>query len=337
MKETRLPNGFQMRPMRLEDVAGVVEVINASIRKVWGVDKQTVEEGISEWSDPAWDLEQDTRVVTDSKGRIVGYAEVWDQVSPFVHIYTYGKVHPDFTGLGIGSYLTEWAERRSYEYIGLTPEGTRVTILDHVPALAEDACRLMENNGFTRARSHHNMRIDMITQPPAPVVPDGVVIRHVQPDEVREVMRTLHECFVDHWNFLPEPFEQEWERVERYMKTDPTLDLSLWFVAEANGEFCGACRNRMKPEEGPGFGWIGSLGVRRIWRKKGIGLALLQASFGEFYRRGVQHVGLGVDASSLTGALKLYERAGMQVYRSMNFYEKEIRPGIELGTRSVEA
>ena len=336
MEQTRLPAGYQMRPMRLEDVEGVVDVLNAAIRKVWGVDKETVEQGVAEWSDPTWNLERDTRVVTDSSGRIVGYAELWDQAEPYVHIYSYAKVHPDYTGRGIGSCLTEWIGEHSRDFIALTPEGSRVTLIDMVPTLSADACRLLENYGYTHVRSHHNMRIDMDAPPPEPVTPDGVVVRHVQPEEIREFMLTLHESFVDHWNFLPEPFESEWERVQRWMATDPTFDLSLWFVAESNGEFCGACRNRMKPEEGPGFGWIGSLGVRRGWRKMGIGLALLRASFGEFYRRGVKQVGLGVDASSLTGALRLYESAGMHVYRSMNFYEKEIRPGIELGTRSID-
>ena len=41
-------------------------------------------------------------------------------------------------------------------------------------------------------------------------------------------------------------------------------------------------------------GWINILGPPS-WRKRGVGLALLQHSFGEFYRRGKRKVGLGVD------------------------------------------
>ena len=63
------------------------------------------------------------------------------------------------------------------------------------------------------------------------------------------------------------------------------------------------------------MGWVGTLGVRRPWRKRGIGLALLRHSFNEFYRRGKRKVGLGVDAQNLTGALRLYESAGMQSTR----------------------
>ena len=52
---------------------------------------------------------------------------------------------------------------------------------------------------------------------------------------------------------------------------------------------------------------------------------------------GKQRAGLGVDAESLTGALKLYKKAGMQVYRQFNLYEKELRPGRELSTVSVDS
>jgi mycothiol synthase len=64
------------------------------------------------------------------------------------------------------------------------------------------------------------------------------------------------------------------------------------------------------------------LGVRRRWRRRGLGLALLLQSFTDFRRRGATRVGLGVDAESPTGAVSLYEQAGMQVVRRNDAYEK---------------
>jgi ribosomal protein S18 acetylase RimI-like enzyme len=80
---------------------------------------------------------------------------------------------------------------------------------------------------------------------------------------------------------------------------------------------------------------VNSLSVRRPWRRRGLGLALLQHAFGEFYRRDTMTVALGVDAQSLTGATRLYERAGMHVDRQYAVYEKELRPGRELCTQTV--
>ena len=74
---------------------------------------------------------------------------------------------------------------------------------------------------------------------------------------------------------------------------------------------------------------MSSLGVRRPWRKRGLGLALLQHSFGEFYRRGIRVINLGVDAGSPTGATRLYKKAGMRVAAEYVAYEKELRPGRE--------
>jgi ribosomal protein S18 acetylase RimI-like enzyme len=76
-----------------------------------------------------------------------------------------------------------------------------------------------------------------------------------------------------------------------------------------------------------GIGWISTLGVRRPWRKMGLGLALIRHSFGEFYKRGTTIIGLGVDASNPTGATRLYQRAGMYVASEFVSYEKELRAG----------
>ncbi len=81
--------------------------------------------------------------------------------------------------------------------------------------------------------------------------------------------------------------------------------------------------------------YVGSLGVRRSWRKQGLGQALLLHSFGEFYRRGIKRISLNVDGESLTGATRLYGKVGMHVVRQQYRYEKEMRPGRELGTQSI--
>ncbi len=83
------------------------------------------------------------------------------------------------------------------------------------------------------------------------------------------------------------------------------------------------------------LGWVDTLAVLRPWRRKGLGMALLRHSFAEFYRRGTHKIGLGVDAQNLTGATRLYERAGMHVARQYDAYEKELRAGVELSTQSL--
>jgi ribosomal protein S18 acetylase RimI-like enzyme len=50
----------------------------------------------------------------------------------------------------------------------------------------------------------------------------------------------------------------------------------------------------------------------------------LRASFSEFAARKATRVGLGVDAENLTGAVRLYERAGMTVERRFDIYQKAV-------------
>ncbi len=80
---------------------------------------------------------------------------------------------------------------------------------------------------------------------------------------------------------------------------------------------------------------VETLGVRRAWRDCGLGKALLLHAFGAFHRRGKHAVRLYVDSQNLTGATRLYERAGMHVERELVDYEKELRPGIELARQSL--
>jgi len=64
---------------------------------------------------------------------------------------------------------------------------------------------------------------------------------------------------------------------------------------------------------------------------------LLHHTFAEFHRRGYVGVELDMDSQNLTGALRVYERAGMHVIRQSMSYEKELRPGIDLATRELAA
>ena len=128
----------------------------------------------------------------------------------------------------------------------------------------------------------------------------------------------LDEAFQDHWEHHSIPLERWWEEKQRAPGFDPTL----WFVVRDGEEIAASIRN--DPERNGG-GYVGALGVRRRWRGRGLGRALLLQTFGEFHRRGVRRVTLGVDAESPTGATVLYESVGMEVESEAVVFEKEFR------------
>jgi hypothetical protein len=75
--------------------------------------------------------------------------------------------------------------------------------------------------------------------------------------------------------------------------------------------------------------------IRQEWQEPGFNLETDCV----FYSRGRQKVGLGVDAQSLMGATRVYEKAGMRSdpLRELVLYEKELRPGLEIRTRALDA
>jgi ribosomal protein S18 acetylase RimI-like enzyme len=168
------------------------------------------------------------------------------------------------------------------------------------------------------------MEIKLETAPVTAIWPEGVELRpFVKGEHDVALWQAQNEAFRDHWGSHDVSFEEfQHSRFDRE-DADPTL----WMIAWDGNEVAGFSINRFRM----GIGWVGTLGVRRPWRKKGLGLALLQSSFGEFYKRGKSTIGLGVDASNPTGATRLYQRAGMSIASEFLTYEKELRPG-----RSVE-
>jgi ribosomal protein S18 acetylase RimI-like enzyme len=105
----------------------------------------------------------------------------------------------------------------------------------------------------------------------------------------------------------------------------------------------GGCRRTRDGEQVAGYvlghlpldrsrGVVASLAVRSAWRRRG--LALLRNALGEFCRRGCASAELLVDSGNLSGALRLYESAGMRAFRTQIIYEKELRAGVDITTRA---
>jgi ribosomal protein S18 acetylase RimI-like enzyme len=130
------------------------------------------------------------------------------------------------------------------------------------------------------------------------------------------VHRADEEAFEDHWGSAPISFEA-W----RQIVVEPDWDPSLWFVAWDGDQIAGFSLCHAQSQGDPDLGWVEVLAVRRPWRRRGLALALLLHSFAELRARGRPKVGLGVDADNLTGAVRLYERAGMSPTQQSDVYE----------------
>jgi len=266
----------------------------------------------------------------------VGYIAVWD-IDPIpVSNWVWARVHPDFEGLGIGTKLMMWAEERLQQTLARIPKDLRVVyhaggIKTHVPTR-----KLLEDLGMELNRYFWRMVIDLKEEPPEPVWPNGIRMKSlVEVNDLRTVYRAFNDAFQDHWGHVEQPEEEMLAEWKHWISSDEEFVPSLWFLAMDGEEIAGVCLCRRREWEDPDMGWVNVLGVRRRWRRQGVGLTMLHYAFDKFRRMGKLRAGLGVDANSLTGATRLYEKAGMHVAREFYTYEKELRPGRDISKQSL--
>ena len=175
------------------------------------------------------------------------------------------------------------------------------------------------------------MLIELDTEPPLPTWPDGIRPSTIEEfNQPKIIARSVDESFKDHRGHVDQPLESWFPRWENYWLNGPDVDPSLMMFALDGDQVVGTSLCKPKSDTDPDEVYLDTLGVIPSHRKRGIALALLRHTFTEMYKRGRKRVGLHVDGSSLTGAQRLYEKAGMKVADIHDSYEKELRPGKEL-------
>ena len=293
-----------VRPAREEDVEAAAAMLNEHSRQLFGADDMTPADLLLYWTSPDVQLGEDVLLAESASGELGGYADI--------------GVHGDAVWLDVRGTdpetlpaLLEAIEQRA----GAKEPDKKVWSY----SAADDAPlnELLDQAGYRTVRHSYRMRIDLDRQPPAPDWPDGFSVRAMREDEERRVYDAQMASFADTWMFAVEPYENWFH----WMVEEPSFDRSLWFLAERDGELAGIVIARA-PENEPGVGWIRVLGVLPEHRRKGVGQALLRHTFAEFASRGFRAVGLGVDAENPTGAVRVYERAGMHVERTHLIFEK---------------
>jgi mycothiol synthase len=334
-----LLNGYSSRGATMANVSAAVKLFNDYSEHYLGYRGHTENSIETEWKTPKFNVEEDIRLVFNPAGVLVGYIEVWTNSDLPAHPWVWGRVHPDYHGQGIGTYLMQWGEERARQAIDRCPEDVRVAYRTGTVTTIEAPKPLFEAFGMNLIRHSFRMKIELKESPPKAVWPEGITVRSVidPAADIETITRVDVESFRDHFGFIEKPFEDELAWFRNWLENDENFDdPSLWFLAMDNDLAVGLALCATHDMEDQEFGHVASLGVLRSHRRRGIGLALLHHAFGENYQRGYKGVSLGVDAENLTGALRLYKKAGMSVHRQFDLYEKELRPGKEISVHKLE-
>jgi len=290
-------------------------VLQASEIAVYGDSDWTAKELGEEWA--GLDVERDAWLV-EVDGRIAGVAHLHDQKGG--RYFGDAYVHPELTDRGVGTRLLASLEERVLELRPEWPDGERI-VLESAHLVGDDrAPGLFAGRGFEYARSFFRMVIDVAESQPDPVWPDGVELRPLEPERDGPMLHDAEiEAFSEEWDYVTLDYDTWRGRAFGPSGFDPGLAPVVW----AGDEIVAFSRNYAK--RNGNWGFVGTLGVRPAWRRRGLGLALLRESFRRFRDTGETTVALGVDVENPTGATRLYERAGMHVLWQADVWQKELR------------
>jgi mycothiol synthase len=312
--------GYGLRRPSAADASAVADLKRAVEIARDGESDSTPSEIVEEWALPRLVPDEDVWLVASPSGEVVGRALVWLANPPTVFVAEL-DVHPAHRGSGLSELLLELCESRAARAAGFAAGGAAANL--GVWAHEEDLTRraLYERHGYCHVRTFLHLEVDPATAPAAPVWPPGIAVRGFRRHRDEAAVHAAgEEAFRDHWR--PDSMDlDEWLafRFER-----PDLDLGLWWVAWDSEEVAGS----LLAFETPLGGYLDSLFVRRPWRGRGLGRALLLEAFAELRRRGLPRAYLGVDSENPTGAMRLYQSVGMTPRRGAHLvFEKDLHGG----------
>jgi len=276
---------MQIRAATLDDVERLAAFMGRCTLAHQGVRRDSPAEIRQRLTRPGTDPALDSWLIEEDE-EVIAFAQAWREEAASVG---YVRVDPAERGRGLATRLLARTSRRARD-LGSTTLHTTSWPKD------DAAAPFLEGHGFRPIRYLSLMTIDLEGAPEAPEAPG----RPLAPGEdLRPVFEAVRAVF---------PEQQSLEAwLHDYEDADPTL----WFVVEDESGIAGFALCLPKLDEDPEAGYVAELGVREDRRGQGLGLALLRQTFVEFRRRGKRRVSLHVDVDNLTGAFRLYEKAGM--------------------------
>ena len=181
---------------------------------------------------------------------------------------------------------------------------------------------LLETEGLRHARSHYTMRRDGLQAATLPQPSPGCRSSHGRSHAISS--STLRWTRPSRSLGVPAGRARSLYR-SFYHRPDWPREAWRMAVDESSGEIAGivvtgidAATNALT---GRKDGWIHELAVRRAWRRRGVGDALLRHGMLALRdQAGMSAAVLGVDTQNLSGANRLYEHAGFRVVAEGRLY-----------------
>ncbi|NRQ34970.1 GNAT family N-acetyltransferase [Nonomuraea sp. NN258] len=302
MTDLRLPAGFRAGPASLADAPAIHRLVAAAEHDLLGRPETGQDAITADLARPGLDLAADTLLVHDPHGNPA--ARAWVNRGRRCAI----DVHPRHRGLGLGGALLGWAEVRARR-LGSPRLAQTIQDADHAATL------LLRSRGYTAFVTQWLLQIALPTAPAVPGPPPGITVRPFEPGDEQAAYLLTEDAF-DSWQQRRKSY-QEWARLT---VGRPTFAPAASPLAFAGGELVGAVLSLDAP--GTNEGYVDRVAVRADHRGRGIAGLLLRTAFHALHQGGRR--GCTLWTHSDTGALSLYERAGMTVRSSSTVYGKPL-------------
>ena len=283
------------RPATRDDLPAVVDLYCAYEAEVRGAPDTDSSDVLRDWDEPGFDLATGTRVL-ELGGRVVGYAVL---NPPEADTAVDLRLRP----LGLEDRLLAWLEGQG-------------TALEHYAADTDPPLSdVLSARGWTPARRFWRMRRELDQTSPEPAWPPGVLVQDlVRPDDERPVHALVTAAFAE----IGGQSERSFETWAAFLLDTSSFDPALCLVATDEGTVVGAALSQATSD----YGFVRQLAVAPSHRGRGLALALLHECFRRHRDRGLPATVLGVDAGNPTGALALYEKAGMRVVEQFTRWDR---------------
>lgn len=301
---------FKIKHPSLEDAQAVTDLVSVCDIEEIGEPDITLSDVLGMWN--SIHIETDAWIALSSTNEIIGYGFL--EVTGANRMDTCIFVHPQYKNQGIGTFLLNKVEERAF-VLAKGKEGEQ-KLMNQIPYTNTAARNLVENSGYQFSRLYERMKIEVEGPPNELHLPEGITLLSFRPNHDEESLFSIYdETFRDTWGYT-EKDESKWLSQKKVDSYDP----SLWLIVWKDAKPVGFLMSRMQDD---GL-FIDLLGVKREYRKHGIGKALLLHTFGLAYQRKQNTILLYVDSDSLTNANRLYHRVGMSPHSQTAVYLKQL-------------
>jgi mycothiol synthase len=301
---------FRIKHPTLEDAQAITDLVALCDIEDIGEPDITLSDVLDMWN--SIPIDTDAWIALSATNEIIGYGFV--EVTGANRMDTCVFVHPQFKNQGIGSLSLKKVEERAH-VLAKGKDGKH-KLMNQISFTNRAARQLVEDRGYQFSRLYERMKIVLEEQPHKNQLPEVMTLRPFQPNHDEETLFTLYdETFRDAWGYTKKDFST-WISQKKGDGYDP----SLWFIVWRDSNPVGFLMSRMQDD---GL-FIDLLGVKREYRKHGIGKALLLHTFGIAYQRSQKTILLYVDSDSLTNANLLYQEVGMRPHSQTAVYMKEL-------------